>query len=59
MINTDYLKKRHGISKNEILKMHFLDNMNAQEISKALKVDLLLVKKIISFERKSGLINSN
>lgn len=59
MISSEALKKRYGISHNEILKMHFLDNMNAHEISKALKTDLLIVKSIISFESRYGLIKSN
>lgn len=59
MINSATLKKHYGISQNEILKIHFLDNMTAHAISKALKTDLLIVKRIISFERRHGLIKSN
>lgn len=59
MISSATIKKRYGISQNEILKMHFLDNMTVHAISKALKTDLLIVKRIISFERRHGLIKSN
>lgn len=56
--SVNFLRNKNALTK-EILRLHFLQNMDAAKIAITLEIRRPIVNDVISKEKKLGLLNNN